>query len=97
MFTASSRYASIGESETTLADGRRVTYKRRRFLPDPDSLRTLATVTPTPFDRLDLISARVLGNPELFWMIADASNAMDPFALTDPPGQTLRVPVPEPR
>ena len=49
-------------------------------------------------DRLDLICARTLGDPEHFWRICDANDAMNPFDLTgsDAVGQPLRIPVPQP-
>jgi hypothetical protein len=96
MFEPSSRYDRVATAQITDADGRLVTYKRRRRLPDPAGMRILAEVKVADGDRLDLIAARTLGNPEMFWLIADASNAMDPFELTDEPGRVVRVPIPEP-
>ena len=34
-------------------------------------------------DRLDLITARTLGDPEQFWRVCDANDALDPAELTD--------------
>jgi hypothetical protein len=42
-------------------------------------------------DRLDLIAARILGDPEQFWRVCDANNAMDPLELTARPGRMIRV------
>jgi hypothetical protein len=55
----------------------------------------LVEVTVTQGDRLDLITARTLGDPEQFWRICDANNAMNPFALTAEPGRVLRVAMPQ--
>jgi nucleoid-associated protein YgaU len=55
----------------------------------------LVEVTVTEGDRLDLITARTLGDPEQFWRICDANNTMHPAALTAQPGQRVRVPVPQ--
>jgi nucleoid-associated protein YgaU len=41
-------------------------------------------------DRLDLIAARTLGDPLLFWRIADANDAMNPFDLLT--RRALRIP-----
>jgi len=41
---------------------------------------------------IPLIAARTLGDPELFWQICDANNAMNPAQFTAVPGQTLRLP-----
>jgi len=71
-----------------------VAYKRRRFLPRGEEMSLLAEVTVTRGDRLDLIAARTLGDPEQFWRVCDANDAMNPASLMAEPGRTLRVPVP---
>jgi hypothetical protein len=91
-----SRYAGIPLARHTLPDGREVAYVRRRFIPPAGALPLLAEVTVIQGDRLDTVAARTLGDPEQFWRIADANEAMDPFALTDVPGRLLRVPFPQP-
>lgn len=94
MFDPTSRYASLPTASYTTPDGHAVTYVRRRFLPQGETMPLLAEVTVTHGDRLDLITARTLGDPEQFWRTADANDAMNPFDLTAEPGDTLRVPVP---
>lgn len=47
-----------------------------------------------PNDRIDLVSSRSLGDPEQFWRLCDANNAMYPLILTTSPGRVLDVPVP---
>lgn len=91
MFEPSSRYHNLKVARYTAPDGRHVLYKRRRFLPRGDSFPTLFEVTVQAHDRLDLIAARTLGNPEQFWQICDANDAMNPFDLANEPGQRLRV------
>jgi hypothetical protein len=70
-------------------------YLRRRFLPRGDEMPLLAEVTVVEGDRLDVITARTLGDPEQFWRICDANNAMSPFELTTQAGRMLRVPIPQ--
>lgn len=94
MFETDSRYYPIEDAELTLPDGRKIAYKRRRFLPQGMSMELLVEVGVTEGDRLDLISARSLGNPSHFWRIADANDGMHPQQLTDETGRSLRVPVP---
>lgn len=94
MFDPDSRYAPLPTRALDLPDGRRVAYKSRRFLPPGQSLTLLAEVTTTQADRLDLITARTLGTPELYWHICDANDAMNPIDLVDEPGRILRVPMP---
>lgn len=94
MFEPTSRYYSIEDAKLTTKDGRVVAYKRRRFLPKGENMPTLVEVTVTGGERLDLIASRTLGDPEQFWRVCDANNAMNPFELTDEPGQVLKVTVP---
>jgi hypothetical protein len=96
MFTFTSRYFNLEIATTTLPDGRTAIYQRRRFLPRGHLMPTLAEVLVTQGDRLDLIAARTLGDPEHFWRVCDANDAMNPFDLTTEPGRILRVPVPQP-
>ncbi len=94
MFDSSSRYAKLDTCTLETADGRTITYVRRRFLPPSGSHRLLVEVTVSEGDRLDLIAARTLGNSEQYWRICDANDAMDPFELTNEPGVALEVPLP---
>lgn len=96
MFDSNSRYASVETATNTMPDGRTVTYVRRRFLPQGKQLPLLAEVSVAQGERLDLFTNRTLGDPEHFWRVADANDAMNPFDLTAEPGRTLRVPVPQP-
>ncbi len=95
MFDFKSRYYSIETVTLTAPDGRILSYKRRRFLPRGETMTLLAEVEVTQGDRLDLMTARTLGDPEQFWRVADANEAMNPFDLTAEVGRLLRVPVPE--
>lgn len=95
MFEPTSRHYALETATITTPDDRVITYKRRRFLPRGEAMPLLLEVTVTEGDRLDLITARTLGDSEQFWRLCDANNAMNPFDLTDEPGRVLRVPVPE--
>ena len=95
MFEPTSRYYTLETATYKAQDGRELRYKRRRFLPQGETLPTLVEVTVTDGDRLDLIAARSIANPEQFWRICDAENAMNPPDLTAEPGRTLRVPIPQ--
>ena len=95
MFEPTSRYYYRETATYTTPDGRRIAYLRRRFLPRGEELPQLVEVTVTDGDRLDSITARTLGDPEQFWRIADANNAMSPFDLTTEPGTVVRVPIPQ--
>jgi hypothetical protein len=51
--------------------------------------------TVTEGERLDNITARYLGDPEQFWRVCDANNAMRPEELTETIGRKLRITLPE--
>jgi hypothetical protein len=95
MFEQNSRYYKLENATLNDATGRQITYKRRRFLPRAEDMQTLVEVTVVQADRLDLITARTLGDPEQSWRIADASDAMNPPDLTSEPGKSVRVPIPQ--
>lgn len=93
MFDSESRYAEIEDAVLVTRDGREVSYKRRRFLPQGAKLQLLVEAKVRDGDRLDLITARTLGEATQWWRVADANNAMHPEDL-EAPGRTLRVPLP---
>lgn len=93
MFEPTSRYASIPTAKKRLADGREVAYKRRRFLPRSEALPTLGEVDVRQEERVDQLTARTLRDPEQFWRLADANDAMDPAELEES-GRRVRIPVP---
>lgn len=76
------------------ADGNVIPYLKRRLLPHGEDLAVMTVVTVTLGERLDLISARLQGDPLRFWRIADANNAMNPLDLAAVPGRRLRIPMP---
>ncbi len=49
----------------------------------------------TQGERLDNIAATFLGDPELFWRLADANRAMQPEELVQTVGRRLRITLPE--
>lgn len=94
MFDERSRYRNLPVRSFTDAGGVEVRYVARRFLPDPEAMRRPASVKVTDSDRLDLIAHRTLGDPLMFWRIADANAAMDADDLLAPAGRRLLVPSP---
>jgi hypothetical protein len=95
MFDPTSRYYNVETVSRTQPDGRVVAYKRRRFLPRGETLLVLAELSVGQGERLDVLTARAIGDPEQFWRVCDANNAMYPPDLVAEPGQRLRVPVPQ--
>ena len=95
MFSHTSRYYSLATATLEGPDGRPIAYVQRRFLPQVEDMTLLAEVTVTQGDRLDVITARTLGDPEQFWRICDTNNAMHPAQLTAEIGRRLFVPIPQ--
>jgi len=95
MFDFSSRYFDIETGSYTASDGRHISYKRRRFLPQGKTLTVLKEVTVVGGDRLDRIANDGLGDPEQFWQICDANDALNPAELTGEIGKILKIPLPQ--
>lgn len=94
-YPATSRYHATPAITTVLADGRIVAHLKRRFVPAPERFATLSEHTVTQGERLDLISARYLGDPTQFWRVADANGVIRPEQLTATLGARIRITLPE--
>ncbi len=96
MFSVTSRYHGIEQAEFVAADGRHLVYVRRRLLPLDPPVAVLTEHVVAQGDRLDNVTARYLGDPELFWRICDANLALRPEDLTAPDrlGSRLLIPLP---
>ena len=93
-FPATSRYAATPTAKIVTPEGRTVVYLRRRFAPPPESLAPLLEHSVSQGDRLDILAAQYLGDPEQFWRLCDANNALDPDELTEGPGRVLVITLP---
>jgi len=69
-----------------------IPYVGRRFIAPSRDLPAAAEALVAAFDRPDLIAARTLGDPLLYWRLADINAVADPFELTDQPGARIAVP-----
>lgn len=87
MFDPASRYSTIETATLELkgAEGevRRITYKRRRFIPAPAGHATLVEHSVLEGERLDNITARYLGDPTQFWRVCDANLVLCPEDLEE--------------
>jgi len=95
LFIATSRYYGIDTETLTTADGKTIIYLKRRFVPSPAQFQLLQNHTVTQGERLDNIAAKFLGDPELFWRIADANAAMRPEDLVQTVGTQLKITLPQ--
>src|SRR5437660_1777610 len=96
MFPVNSRYYGIETAEMTTADGKKHVYLRRRFLPATATTGAASVEhVVTKGERLDNITARYLGDPEQFWRLCDANDAMLPDELTAEAeiGRRLQIPM----
>lgn len=98
LFPITSRYYGVNTATLTTPAGKAIIYLRRRFVPSSERFSLLQEHTVTQGDRLDNITAQYLGDPEQFWRVADANNAMAPSDLVKQPdniGRRLRITLPE--
>ena len=96
-FPADSRYYASSTQQYTAPNGQGVTYLARRFTPAPGApnFATVARHTVQQGDRLDLLAAKYLGDPLLYWLLCDANGGLDPDALVTTPGSTLNITMPQ--
>ena len=95
LFASTSRYYGIETETLTTSDGTTIVYLKRRFVPSPDRFQLLQEHTIVQAERLDNIAAKYLGDPELFWRLADANAAMRPEDLVQTVGRKLKITLPE--
>ena len=95
LFAATSRYYGLDTGTLIRPDGTTVIYLKRRFVPSPDQFQLLQNHSVTQGERLDNIAAQFLGDPELFWRIADANGAMRPEDLVETVGAQLKITLPQ--
>lgn len=93
-FPPNSRYHHLATTTYTFPDGRTVACLPRRFVPSPESLGLLQEHEVMQGDRLDLLAAKYLGDPELYWRICDANGALRPDELMEI-GRRLRITMPQ--
>jgi hypothetical protein len=96
-FPADSRYSGSATLTYATPDGQSITYLARRFVPQSGATNysTVAKHTVRQGDRLDLIAAKYLGDPLLFWLICDANGAVRPDTLVEMPGTVLNITMPQ--
>jgi len=95
LFSATSRYFGLDTATLAPAGGTTIVYVLRRFVPPPEYFQLLQEHTVVQGDRLDNLAAQYLGDPTLFWRMADANRAMRPAELTETVGRVLRITLPE--
>ena len=80
---------------TLLARVRTILNPGSRPLPGAPSFATVAQHIVRQGDRIDLVAAKYLGDPLIFWLICDANGATDPFELIETPGTVINITTPQ--
>lgn len=93
-FPPTSRYSGIEIAELTSENGERVPYVRRRFVPPSSAFELLEEHRVMQNERLDQIAAQRIGDPQMYWMICDANDAIRPEELIETTGRMLRITLP---
>jgi len=96
-FPTDSRYYGTSTLTYVSPTGESISYLARRIVPQPGTpnFATVAQHTVRQGDRLDLIAAKYLGDPLIFWLICDANGAIDPEELVASIGKVLNITTPQ--
>jgi hypothetical protein len=96
-FPTDSRYYGSSTLSYTAPNGQTLTYRARRIVPQPGApnYATVAQHTVSQGDRLDLLAAKYVGDPLIFWLICDANGAIRPNELVETPGTILNITMPQ--
>jgi hypothetical protein len=90
-FPIGSRYRGLAILTGLDAADREVVYVGRRWIPPPEAFADVGRYQVRDGDRIDNVAADLIGDPGLYWRIADANAAIDPGELTRRPGRWLRI------
>jgi hypothetical protein len=93
-FCPQSRYYGLPLLTLTAASGTQIGYVSRRFIPPQHDLAVLQLYRVQQGDRVDVISASLLGNPLSYWQLCDANAVLEPPDLVAVPGAFINVTLP---
>jgi hypothetical protein len=94
-FAPTSRYHGLPHGTHTQPGQDAVAYVKRRFVPAPERFALVQEHLVVQGDRLDNLAAQYLGDPEMYWRLADANGAVRPAELVEEPGRRLAIALPE--
>jgi len=97
VFPTDSRYYGSSTLTYVTPTGESIAYLARRIVPQPGApnFATVAQHTVRQGDRLDLIAAKYLADPLIFWLICDANGAIEPGDLVETMGRVLNITTPQ--
>jgi hypothetical protein len=91
-YPPNSRYASTPVITHDPGDGTPpMAHLARRLCPAPGRFSDIRVVVVVDTDRRDTLASSQLGDPELWWRLADANGVIDPRDLTSGVGRRIRV------
>lgn len=94
-FDEASRYRGVGIALLAQPGGEPpIAYVKRRFIAQRRDIAIAAEVIVHAGDRPDTLAARTLGDPLLYWRVADANAVADAGDLTATPGARVLIPQP---
>src|SRR5262249_46020468 len=96
-FPTDSRYYGSATLTYVMPSGESIAYLPPRIVPQPGppNFPDVAQRAVRHGARLDLIAAKYLGDPLIFWLVCDANGAIDPFELVETPGRVLKITTPQ--
>lgn len=94
-FPPTSRYYGVQTASLVTADGTMVVHVRRRFVPAGDRFTVVQEHRVTAGERLDHLAATYLGDPEQYWRLCDANDAVRPDELVERLDAVVRITLPE--
>jgi hypothetical protein len=96
-FPTDSRYYGSSTLTYVTPTGESIAYLARRIVPQPGApnFAAVAQHTVRQGDRLDLIAAKYLADPLIFWLICDANGAIEPDNLLETVGRVLNITTPQ--
>lgn len=95
LYPPNSRYYGQPTLTYALPDGTSVSYLSQRYVPQPDQFALLKLYSVVQGDRLDNLAGTFFNDPQQYWRICDANNAIRPAALTETIGAQLRITLPQ--
>ncbi|MCC6966864.1 MAG: LysM domain-containing protein [Nitrospira sp.] len=94
-FPPTSRYSDVKTASLVTADGTMLVHLRRRFVPGSERFTVVQQHRVAGGERLDYLAATYLGDPEQYWRLCDANDAVRPDELTDTLNRAIDIALPE--
>ncbi len=94
-FPPTSRYYNVTTTSRLAPDGTMQVYLRRRFLPASDRFTVVQEHRVAAGERIDHLAATYLGDPEQYWRLCDANDAVRPDALMERLDSVVDIALPQ--